>query len=323
VWWDMMIKNLVKRYEVEIRSKKDMAQVQKIANTSLFRPIEKFSDQERYIDKAKLQKEVIEMIHTRTRQINEIHHELALLQKILRQELLEKRKRWMWIHYTVKKWLMYPLLKFIKKRIGKYLVKSINDIPDEWNNNWLRMFYHSFDKGLDDMWIYMHYDMNPKHGAKYPKFKEYLTFCRRKDNQGDWGRRLLINIWMTEVLEDSIDREWFNMSIMNLVHSAMSFYGIADTEMKKVPKPGEFPVYKTANEFNPIYFVTNMDYPVWNLPPKFDYDKHKEEVDKLAKEKEQAAKQSKGDDTEQSDRELQRGKGKGRGGQGEKVKTGR
>ena len=176
----------------------------------------------------------------------------------------EYRKRFHIIHRVIKNSLIYPVLFFIEKRIGKYLVRKIDDIPEKWFNNHIRMFYHSFNKGLFDMWIYKYRGLKSKRTGKTDG--EYLNdFIFKKRNLSHWSRSMLINIWCTEVMEDTIDREWFNMSIMNLAHRMMEHYGVSKKERDKVPKPGQFPVYKSMTASNPQYFINNTNEKTWRV----------------------------------------------------------
>lgn len=205
--------------------------------------------------------------------------------------------RFMTIHRSVKVRLIHPLLLFIEKKFKGYLVKDIDDIPRGWYNNHLRIYYDSFSKGLEDMWGLQHYlpvrdNPDNKHirwaksqlglTKRQPTMQEYVTVkVLDKGNLSQSGRMRILNIWMTEVLEDSIDREWFNFSIMRMTHSMMELYGVSEDERKKVPRPGEFPIYSSVLPTNPPYFVLNRNRPVWQERPSeyiLDLDKIKEDI---------------------------------------------
>ena len=186
-----------------------------------------------------------------------------------------KRKRFNVIHNFLKTKLMYPILNFIAKKGGKYLVQTEQDIPAEWYNNHVRMFYHSFEQGYHDMWYDFKFIRNT---AKFKEFKEdYTTFFNndKYSNQSPSykSRIMALNIAATEICEDTVDREWLNMSVLRLTHSMMQHYGVSTEEMKKVPKPREFPVYDTSMEHNPKYFFENRNHKVWQ--PNKDEDRYK------------------------------------------------
>lgn len=248
----------------------------------LLRPVE----HNKYLDGLKFEKNVNDLLQAEQNNITMSQNKIKLLDQMLHPRVQAKRKRFNVVHRYVKNRLFYPLIKFFSKNMGKYIIKDINDIEPVWHNNFLRMYYHSFEVGLKDMWIYMHREMNQFKKSKFPGLSNYYeNYVKTRYDKGNWGRQEIVNIWMTEVLEDSIDREWFNMSIMNLVHTAMEFYNISPDERKKVPRPNEFPVYKSSNEKNPEYFVKNMKYPVWQCPkPKTDQEYEKEVNTKNEKE---------------------------------------
>jgi hypothetical protein len=189
------------------------------------------------------------------------------------------QKRFRTIH-AIKLGFLHPLLKYIAHRFGRFMVKDINDIDNKWWNAHLRIMYHSFDKGLDDMWMKMYYEQGKGKFVKdYPTPQAFLdNFIKNETlgyNLSHRHRLLLIKVWMTEILEDSIDREWLNMAILNQTHEMMKFYGVSESEMKKVPLPGEFPIYLSITANNPGYFMANMHRKCWSPP---DDKVKKEEV---------------------------------------------
>ena len=191
-------------------------------------------------------------------------------------------KRFNVIHRIVKIGIVHQMLNFVRLKLGKYLVQDINDIPEQWWNNHLRIFYHSFEYGADDLWKKVYYVQGyqkfVKQGFDTPeKFVKHF-----KDKKGLFGynasyyhRQLLIQIWMTEILEDSMDREWLNMSIMRITHEMMKHYGVSEDERNKVPKPGEFPIYYSTTANYPEYFMRYRKMPVWKADES--YYNHMEE----------------------------------------------
>jgi len=112
--------------------------------------------------------------------------------------------------------------------------------------------------------------MNPK-GACFKKPDgTYMTFeeFHSKELKNEVGcnkvRQTIIDIWLTEILEDTVDREWFNFSILRLTRQMMKFYGISPEEIKKIPRPGSYPIYKSSNDTNPEYHIQNIHHPVWH-----------------------------------------------------------
>jgi hypothetical protein len=181
-----------------------------------------------------------------------------------------RQNRFHVIHHVVKTGIVHKILKFISWKMRKYIIKDINDIPKEWWNNHLRMFYWSFaDKGLYDMWLKMFYVQG--YNKFKDQYKDQQDFVDRFINAPIMGlshghRKLLIDIWMTEMLEDTIDREWVNMSILRLTKAMCVHYGVSETELAKIPEPGKFPVYLSITQDNPEYYFRFMDTPVWQVP---------------------------------------------------------
>lgn len=180
------------------------------------------------------------------------------------------RKRFTVIHDILKTVFVYPALKLLGKKLGKYMVQRLEDIPDEWQNNHHRMWYNAWEQGLLDMWYYFRYEPMLKSGRYTKSFNEYLIDSKTITGQSHRGRQMAVDLWMTEILEDTVDREWFNMAIMRLTHNMMKHYGVSENEMNKVPKPGEFPIYDVNVGMNPRYFFLNHDKNVWKHDIKED-----------------------------------------------------
>lgn len=118
------------------------------------------------------------------------------------------------------------------------------------------------------MWVYQHREMNQWHKQKYGTCERYLNdyIVNGKYRASHKYRLFLLKLWITEVMEDTIDREWFNMAALNLAHEMMRFYNVSEEERKKVPQPGEFPTFTSGIELHPKYFVENMNRPVYQNP---------------------------------------------------------
>jgi hypothetical protein len=184
-----------------------------------------------------------------------------------------KMERFRQIHVWAKNKLAYPLLKQFEKILGRFLIKSIDDIPEKWFNNHMRMMYYSWDQGLEDMWMLQHRAMNPRKAIEYGTPENYMEkYIKHKYGPGNKYRKMIFQIWLTEALEDSIDREWFNMFTMRLTHEMMKHYGVSKEEMDKVPKVGKYPIYKSGIEYNPQYFIENRDMKVWKKPDGRGYE---------------------------------------------------
>lgn len=178
------------------------------------------------------------------------------------------------IHRKVKLKIVYPILKFIAKHIGKYLISGSEDIPEIWLNNHLRMMFKSYEQGMDDMWLLMYkpmcFEKNPKvikqrlkkEGfPEDPTDEQFLEYCHLSTSHK--YRLLIKKIEFTEVLEDTIDRTYFDCAFLNSIHYAMKHYGVSLKERLKVPKPGEWPIYKSFKDYDKEYFLKNITRPVW------------------------------------------------------------
>ena len=179
------------------------------------------------------------------------------------------RRFWV-MHFVFKKYFMYPIFKVLVKVLGKNLVKEDIEIAQYPYNNHIRLLRESLHEATDDVWRYMVYPQNvmgaknrgvdpdftsSEHILKYVKSKTYLS-CYK-------ARFLAWNIWITEMLEDSIDRELCNFLVMRIAHEMMMFYGVSETERAKIPIPGQYPIYLANGPHHPDYFAEMAKYPVW------------------------------------------------------------
>ena len=195
-----------------------------------------------------------------TRTITKAEWDNAVNETIYRKEATseETAKRWNFIHYGFKYKLIVPLLRFMKKRLGKYLIDDLNQIPNKWYNVNLRIFYNSFMTGLDQTWTDYLFKLKP---GKFKTPKEYLE--KGRQGKSYWMRKMLVDIWMTEVVEDTADREWFNKSILNMTHAVMEHYGVTAKQRAKVPTNKTYPQYMSLNNTNIPYHLFNKDRKTW------------------------------------------------------------
>jgi len=177
------------------------------------------------------------------------------------------------IHKVVKVRIVHNALKFLEKVIGKYIIKSSDDIPKKWYNNHLRILYNCWELSIRDMFEILTYNQIKFNGneKKRKKFlKDYPTAKKFVDKSGvnkqrSWtSRMMLMRLYMTEVLEDTADREMMNFFMMRVTHEMMMFYGVDVNERAKVPLPGQFPVYYSKTGSYPEYFIKGRNLPVWN-----------------------------------------------------------
>jgi len=191
------------------------------------------------------------------------------------KELGEVMQRFTLIHKYLKPKIIYPILKGIKKILGKFILKGHEDIPELWFNNYMRIMMRSFEEGLDDMWLLMHkhmsFHLNPKRTKlrlrnngfpEDPTDEEYLEYCH--SGPSHIYRKLIKQIEFTEALDDTIDRSYFDSSLLRMVHYTMKHHGVSKKERDKVPRPGDWPMYKSETAHNPQYFIDNKDIKVFN-----------------------------------------------------------
>ena len=207
----------------------------------------------------------------------------AKVEKFLQYTSPEMRK-WRWVHKVVKKRLIHKLLRFIERFMGKYVLSGFDEIKVCWWNNHIRMLYNCAELALDDMYTHMIYEgnvtMNKINGKEPPVFDEYMNTAKKSPSY--LARKLLLRLWTTEVLEDTVDREWMNMFMMRAYWAMHDFY------KGKVPRPGQFPVYDTTKPRSIVYFFQNRNMPVWqpqelNKEVKEDGKNHKTKRSKHAK----------------------------------------
>ena len=173
---------------------------------------------------------------------------------------------------------MHRIFPLIERFGNKYLIQQFDDIKPNWYNNHARIFYHSWELGLKDMWKKMIWQQIKLSGKKHKaKSADDLYKINKYGNRRSYTSRMLImRLWVTEVLEDTVDREFMNFFMLRMYHTLHKFYD------GNVPKPGEYPIFLAGTGYNPKYFFDNINNPVWQ-PDEidwFDEDEVKEYVNK-------------------------------------------
>jgi len=165
------------------------------------------------------------------------------------------------VHLIAKNWLFKPSLKIVKKAIGRYAIQSLDDIPDKPYNVHHRIFYHSWQDGLIDTFVGPLWDKGQKRPeSRQFQDKEAYVQWLVESKYWSWDNRSsIINLWMTEIMEDTFDREWLNYFMLRMYHELHSHYG------GNVPQPNEYPHYVGIVADNPDYFRMFENHPTWQM----------------------------------------------------------
>lgn len=190
-------------------------------------------------------------------------------------------RRYHRIHEIVKNKLFKRGIWVMKKAMGRYMIKGLEDIPEEpWNDN-LRMIYYSFDKGLQDTFAgipFNHFQFARRHEAKpFENRKQYQEWLKSSKFWSYDNRMSMINLLFTEILEDSFDRELWNMFSFRL------YWNMHDHYKGDVPRPGEFPIYTGVHPDNPEYFKKFEGKKTWDGYKDDPIDKYLDQVDMIHK----------------------------------------
>jgi len=177
----------------------------------------------------------------------------------------EYSKRWDRVHKFVKVKIVHTALKILDVLIGKYVLQGIDDIPKENCNNLIRISYHSYMKGIEETFKRIIYDPNIKNKLGYYKNKitrndSWLTWS--KDNPHCRARVLLLQLWLTEVLEDTFDRGVMDIAMLESYHQIHKLYD------GKVPTVEEYRMYDSGEARDIKYFVDTINVPVWDKEEK-------------------------------------------------------
>ena len=169
-------------------------------------------------------------------------------------------KRYKRIHVWAKNKLFKNGLRIMKKVLKNYTIEDIDKIPNEWYNAHHRMFYHCWHKALDSVFTKMIYPMGKCDAKKFKSPDDYLQHIKLSGYWSYQNRSDIIKIWMCEIMEDTVDREWVNFFMMENYWAMHRFYN------GNVPKPNgkDFPVYKSMTQMNPEYFINGRHRPKWS-----------------------------------------------------------
>ena len=185
---------------------------------------------------------------------------------------LEHRTRFNRVHKYVKQFIVHRGLRLCERIIGKHLIRKVDDIPAEPHNNHQRIWLDSWFKAIDDMWtqhLYPQLAMNAdkalveKYKKMFPTPESYLTHTKKVNAASNKGRVLMGQLYITEVMEDTVDRTMSDCFVMRVTHEMMKFYGVKPEERAKVPVVGEYPVYLADKEKNKQYFIAFSRMPTW------------------------------------------------------------
>jgi hypothetical protein len=155
-------------------------------------------------------------------------------------------------------------LKLFKRVLGKYLITSLDDMEAKPHNNMPRIFYYCWKETLDDtfvekIWRPQYLDPNyPAHDSP----EEFIKYMKDIKHWSRYNRSSIIDVWMTEIMEDTFDRDWLNLFMLKMYHEIHDLY---DGE---VPKPEQYPLYMTQTRNNPLYFAVFNTYPLWHPKEK-------------------------------------------------------
>ena len=188
-----------------------------------------------------------------------------------------QQNRYIRIHKILKPFVLYPAFRFIKWIMSKkHFVDDDSKIVHEWYNNHIRIFNHAFHESVDDILRVLVYNQklsNPKVNEKFvrefPTPQSYLDNFKKKNINTLHpinARHLACSVWVTEMLEDTADREMCNYLVLRMAHEVMQLYNVSAIERKKVPMPGQFPVYIANGPYNPKFFHDNFMRPIWVHP---------------------------------------------------------
>jgi len=192
-----------------------------------------------------------------------------------------QQRRFYTVHFIIKNKLLRPVFMFLLKFMNNKIDDV--DIPRDWYNNHIRMFNWCMEESINDVWGIMIYQQH--------KIKDLAATGKINMTSEDWinhgkdkapsykMRQLARKIWVTEMLEDTVDREQCNFMMMRIAHEMMRHYGVNKTEMKKIPLPGQYPIYLAKGPYDPNYFLQGAGFKVWNNEVEQDA-KDKEKKDK-------------------------------------------
>ena len=178
-------------------------------------------------------------------------------------------RRWWFIHLFVKKRLLYPSFKFLEWLLKRYIVTSDDQIHKSWYNNHIRIFNHCWHSAVDDIYRVLIWNQEKMKckviGKPFTDTPDEFINKHCKHQSVRW-RKLMCDLLVTEMLEDTADREWCNFFVLRVCHELMSLYGLDVDQRKRVPVPGEYPVYLSKTPYYPDYFSQNVMRDKWLHP---------------------------------------------------------
>jgi hypothetical protein len=211
----------------------------------------------------------------RTNIFNDGNKRDGKLSSRLREYLIKKlvlmrpeHKRFNTIHKKLKQLFLYKGIKISGWLIRKFLVVEDKDIDSQPYNNFIRMFRYCWGESVKDIWrVYIY--RQKKFKGKLNEGETPETIIKRvqdKNSRSYMARMLARDIFVTEMLEDTADREWCNYFCLRLTHLMMEHYGVSPKQRSKVPLPGEYPVYESQQSRHIDYFVKFINDKVWHKP---------------------------------------------------------
>lgn len=192
--------------------------------------------------------------------------------------------RFWWIHFVWKERIMHPMLKFLQWFMKKSMVHEDKDIHPGWYNNHIRIGFYCWEKGIEAMRKLMIYhqtaSVRKAKGEKpvHETAQKYWEHCK---NMKSTKNMLVVRDMMYSfLLEDTAYREWYNFNILIQTHEMMMLYGVSTEEAKKVPLPGQYPIYFAGGPHNPEYFQSNVLVPEWKHPEQREKEEKKNATSK-------------------------------------------
>ena len=167
------------------------------------------------------------------------------------KDINEKRDRFNFVQNNKHKYL-YPLINWMARKMEKYIVKDISDIPDEPQNRLLRLVWEAELESREEYFEHFIFPVNKYEYSKIDKKKpedidhEALKLDRTKHA---WYNLPLtiIKIGLTVAMDDSAARERIVMYLRKL-HEKLNKLFDPEKEYK-------VPVYTSIYDGDPRYFA--------------------------------------------------------------------
>lgn len=207
-----------------------------------------------------------------------------------------EHKRFNKVHTWLKKFFLYNIINFSSKIINRYLITKDEDIDRYAHNNHIRIFRWCWGESVKDIWRIYVYRQRKFKGKLTDKQGNEMTSddivnkAINKKSRSYMARQLARDVFVTEMLEDTADREWCNYFVLRLTHEMMNFYGVGAKARKKVPNPGEYPVYESQDQRHIGYFMQFIEEPTWIHPNHKELIRQAKEFSKKRKKSKQGDK---------------------------------